>query len=118
MTSQTRVTIGAKVFIDCSGDSILATFSGAAHRRGREARSEFDEDIQPEVGDDKTMGNSLLIQLRLMDEPQPFTPPTWAYRFESPDELNYRLRGVHGHNFWWIELGGLQDTIADAESIR
>jgi hypothetical protein len=28
------------------------------------------------------------------------------------------MRGVHGDNFWWLEIGGLDDTIRDAEAIR
>jgi len=118
LTTQTWHHIGAKVFIDCSGDSILAPGSGAAFRVGREARDEFDEDIEPAQADDKTMGNTLLIQMRRTDTPQPFVPPRWAYKFESPDDLRYRMRGVNGGNFWWIELGGLGDTIRDAEVIR
>ncbi len=118
LTTQTWHHIGAKIFIDCSGDSILAEGSGARFRHGRESRDEFGEDIQPRRADRKTMGNSLLIQLRRTEEPQPFTAPSWAYRFESPDDLPHRIQGVRGTNFWWIELGGLQDTITDAEAIR
>jgi hypothetical protein len=118
LTSQTWHTINARLFIDCSGDSILAPLTGAACRRGREAREEFGEDIEPAIADDRTMGNSLLIQLRRTDEPQPFIPPKWAYKFTSPSDLPHRVHGVRAHNFWWIELGGLQDTIGDAESIR
>ncbi|MEX0774204.1 MAG: FAD-dependent oxidoreductase [Phycisphaeraceae bacterium] len=118
LTSQTWHTIHAKLFVDCSGDSILAAVTGAEFRTGREARHEFDEDIEPVVGDARTMGNTLLIQLRRTDEPQPFVAPRWAYKFTSPDDLPHRMRGVHGSNFWWIEVGGLNDTIADAESIR
>lgn len=118
LTSQTWHTVQAGQFIDCSGDSILAPLTGAAWRHGREARQEFGEDIEPEAGDDRTMGQSLLIQVHRTDEPQPFTPPTWAYRFESPHDLAYRIRGVHAHNFWWVEVGGIDDTIHDAEPIR
>lgn len=118
MTSQTRLVVEATHFIDCSGDSILAAVTGARHRIGREARGEFGEGIAPTVGDDRTMGNSLLIQLHRTDKPQSFTPPDWAYRFEEPGDIPYRLRGVSAHNFWWLELGGIQDTIRDAESIR
>jgi len=118
LTTQIWHDIGARIFIDCSGDSILAEPSGAAYRQGREARDEFGEPIEPSRADDKTMGNTLLIQLRRTDEPHPFVPPPWAYRFDSPEQLRYRLDGVQGRNFWWIELGGLQDTIADAEAIR
>ncbi|MEX2607812.1 MAG: FAD-dependent oxidoreductase [Kiritimatiellia bacterium] len=118
LTSQTRLVIHARQFIDCSGDSILAAATGALHRIGREAREEFGEGIAPTVGDDRTMGNSLLIQLHRTDRPQPFTPPDWAYRFESPEDFPYRLEGVNARNFWWIELGGHRDTLRDAESIR
>lgn len=119
LTSQTRHLVEAKVFIDCSGDSVLAPISGALTRWGREAREEFDEDIQPETADRKTMGNTLLIQLRKVDDEVPFTPPPFAYQFDSQDQFRHRLRnGVQAHNFWWLELGGLQDTIHDAESIR
>jgi hypothetical protein len=118
LTSQTWHTIHARHFIDCSGDSILAAVTPAAFRIGRESREEFGEDIEPPVADDKTMGNSLLIQIRRTDEPQPFIPPRWAYKFTKPSDLPHRLNGVKGQNFWWIELGGLKDTIRDAEAIR
>ncbi|MGN6506987.1 MAG: FAD-dependent oxidoreductase, partial [Tepidisphaeraceae bacterium] len=118
LTSQTWVDVHAKLFIDCSGDSILAPLSGAKIRWGREAREEFAEDIQPALPDQKTMGNTLLIQLRKTDEPQPYTPPTWAYKFTKPQDLPHRIHGVKAHNFWWLELGGLQNTIRDAEAIR
>ncbi len=118
LTSQTWHTVTAGQFIDCSGDSILAPLTGAAWRQGRESREEFGEDIEPEPADDRTMGQSLLIQVHRTEQPQPYTPPKWAYRFESPDDLAYRIRGVQAHNFWWVEIGGLDDTIHDAEPIR
>lgn len=118
LTSQTRITVEAEMFIDCSGDSILAAATGARHRIGRESREEFGEGIAPTLGDGRTMGNSLLIQVHKTDRPQPFTAPEWAYRFESPEDLPHRIRGVHAANFWWLELGGHRDTLSDAESIR
>ncbi len=118
LTSQTWITIRAKTFIDCSGDGILAALTGAEFRTGREARAEFNEDIEPHQADQKTMGNSLLIQLRRTDEKIPYIAPEWAYRFEKPEDLPNRMKGVHAHNFWWIEIGGLKDTIKDAEAIR
>ncbi len=118
LTSQTWHTIHARQYIDCSGDSILAAVTPAESRRGRESRDEFGEDIQPATADDRTMGNSLLIQIRRTDEPQPFIPPRWAYKFTRPQDLPHRISGVKASNFWWMELGGLNDTIRDAESIR
>lgn len=118
LTSQTVHEIQAKYFVDCSGDSILAALTNAEWRSGREARHEFDEDIEPAEADGKTMGNSLLIQMRRTSEPQEFIPPKWAYKFTRPEDLPHRMRGVQAHNFWWIEIGGLNDTIRDAEAIR
>lgn len=117
-TSQTFHTLAAQTFVDCSGDSILAALTPAAWRKGREARAEFDEDIQPAEADEKTMGNTLLIQMRVTDEVQPYTPPDWAYKFTRPEDLPHRIHGVKAHNFWWLEVGGLSDTIKDAEAIR
>lgn len=118
LTTQTWHTIQARVFIDCSGDSILGAASGADFRAGRESKQEFDEDIQPLKADRKTMGNTILIQLRRTEQSQRYTPPRWAYKFYSPSDLPHRIKGVNGHNFWWIEVGGLQDTIRDAETIK
>ena len=118
LTTQTWHSVAARHFIDCSGDSILAPLTGAAHRWGRESRHEHGEDIEPEEADHRVMGHSILIQSHKTDEPQPFTPPRWAYKFERPEDLAYRVRGVNPHNFWWLELGGIDDTIRDTERIR
>ncbi len=118
LTSQMWHSIHAKLFIDCSGDSVLAPITGARFRVGRESREEFGEAIEPASADQRTMGNSLLLQLRETDSPQPFIAPKWAYRFRSPADLPNRGPSVHGDNFWWMEIGGLRDTIRDAEAIR
>lgn len=118
MTTQTWHDIHARVFIDCSGDSVLAPITGALIRIGRESREEFGEDIEPSVADARTMGNSLLLQLRETSEPQPFVAPKWAYRLRSPSDVPQRTISVRGDNFWWLEIGGLGNTISDAEAIR
>jgi len=121
MTTYRRFTVEAELFIDCSGDSILAVPSGARFRMGREAREEFGESIAPETGDAKTMGNSCLLQLRETPNKVPYSPPAWARSL--PDESLLETRPHRpdqfvDNNFWWLELGGEQDTIEDAEEIR
>lgn len=113
--------IEADVFIDCSGDSILAELSGAQFRHGREARAAYGEAAAPVAADRQTMGNSCLLQVRETAGPISFTPPPWARVI--PDEENLRTRdhrpdSYRANNFWWLELGGNRDTIADAEAIR
>ena len=118
LTTQTWHTVEAKLFADCSGDSILAPLSGAQFRIGREAEGEFNEDIQPQKADKKTMGMSCLIQARQTNSPQTFIPPSWAYKYQSEDDFPYRDHDHRETNFWWIELGGEQDSIYDTEEIR
>ena len=117
-TTQTWHTVEAALFADCSGDSILAPLTGAELRVGREARAEFDEDIEPDVADRRTMGMSCLLQAREMSSPQPFIPPAWAYVYPTEDDLPFRDHTLPDANFWWIELGGEQDSIHDTEEIR
>ncbi len=118
LTTQIWHRVEARIFIDCSGDSILAPLSGAKTMHGRESREAFGEPIAPNRSDLKTMGNSLLIQLEETDRPQEFIAPDWAYYFDDESTLPSRLGNGFGHNFWWLELGGLKNTIDDAESIR
>jgi len=119
LTSETGHMVKAEYFADCSGDSILAPLSGAEFRIGREASAEFNEDIEPPLADKKTMGMSCLLQARETDSPKKFTAPSWAGKYLSDKDLpcrNHALRG--SHNFWWLELGGDQDAIHDAEILR
>ncbi|MBI2301435.1 MAG: FAD-dependent oxidoreductase [Armatimonadetes bacterium] len=118
LTTQTWHTIRARLFADCSGDSILAPITGADFRIGREARDEFGEDIEPEQADRRTMGMSCLIQARETDRPQPFTPPAWAHVYATDADLPHRGHEVRKTNFWWIELGGEDDSIHDTERLR
>ena len=117
-TTQQWHTVRASLFADCSGDSVLAPLCGAEYRVGREAREEFDESIEPEVADRRTMGMSCLIQARELDHPVQFIAPAWAKRYESADDLPHRGIDPFTTNYWWIELGGEDDSIHDTESIR
>ena len=120
-TSYTFHRVTAEIFIDCSGDSILASLSGAEYRRGREAKSEFCEEAAPDSPDSFTMGNSCLIQARETPGPIKYIPPEWARKIESDEQIKNRphaLTDYRGNNFWWLELGGTEDTIADSEKIR
>jgi hypothetical protein len=127
----TRYLVKGKLFADCTGDGILR-LSGAKFRRGREFPEEFGETFLQTGGDAHTMGNSILLQLRKTDEDHPFIAPDWAYHFTDADfdystekstipgvKFNYkRIYSPKDNNFWWIEFGGLYDTIFDAPDIQ
>ena len=118
LTTQTYHTIEADLFADCSGDAILAPLTGAEFRVGHEARSEYGESIEPEVADKKTMGMTCLFQARDMGTPQPFEPPSWAYDYPTEADLPHRHHGWLEMGYWWVELGGENDSIHDTEKIR
>lgn len=118
MTSETFHIIKAKYFADCSGDSILAPLTGAEFMLGREAKSDFNETIPPDKADKKTMGMSILFQIREKSEKCEYIPPEWAYVYETDEALNQRPHSIKDNtNFWWIELGGTQDSIHDTDNL-
>ncbi|MCM8805547.1 MAG: FAD-dependent oxidoreductase [Candidatus Omnitrophica bacterium] len=119
-TSQTIFKVKAKIFVDCSGDGILAPLTGAEFRMGRESKYEFNESFAPEKADSCTMGMTCLFMARQYDTPQKFIPPSYAYKFEKCEEIPY---GRTGHSwfemgYWWIELGGQYHSIYDTEKLR
>ncbi|MFQ6098482.1 MAG: FAD-dependent oxidoreductase, partial [Armatimonadota bacterium] len=106
------------LFIDCSGDGLIAADAGADFRMGRESRDEFGESIAPAIADDRTLGSSLLVQAVDLGRPVKFERPDWAYEYPTDEDLPFRGHGRITSGFWWIEYGGTLDMIADNEKIR
>lgn len=115
--AETFHVVRARYFADCSGDSILAPLSRAEFMLGREAKADFGESIPPVTADTKVMGMSCLFQIRETDHKVEFTPPEWAYKYESDDDIPYREHDT-SNNFWWIEIGGEWDPIHDTDRCR
>ena len=120
LTTYTWHTVTARLFADCSGDSILSEFTGALSTKGREPREQYDESIEPDEGDAKTMGMTCLLQARQTDHFVSYTPPDWAKVFLSDEDLKHRGHDLTdcGTNFWWMELGGEDDSVRDTERLR
>lgn len=121
LTTYTWQTVEADVFIDCSGDSILAGLSGAEYMVGREAKETFGEEWGLEEADKKTMGMSLMIQAHETDHKCEFVAPEWAYKFKTDEEMKFKPHDILErieNNFYWIELGGEVDSIHDTEEVR
>lgn len=118
-TTQRYHRVKAKLFADCSGDSILAPLTGAQFRMGRESRKEFDESITPEQADSKTMGMNCLMQAEEMPFDVPYTAPRWS-ECVTKEKLTYRMPDMSDvrENFWYLELGGQRNSIADTEELR
>ncbi len=118
MTTQTFYDVEAKLFADCSGDSILAPLTGAEFTSGRECADDYGEQTLVDKPDSLTMGNSCLIQCRETEHEVSYIAPESSLRL--PNEY-WLKREPHiydpSENFWYLELGGNRDTIADSEEI-
>lgn len=118
LTTEKTYTFIADTYADCTGDGTIASLAGASFMSGREAKETFDESYAPEVADHICMGNTLLFQSSDAGKPMPFIKPFWANTYTEED-LSGRRHGSHGDNYWWVELGGMEeDTISDGEIIR
>ncbi len=119
MTTQQFYEVEAALYCDCSGDSILAPLCNAQFRFGREARDEFGEDTAVQQADTMTMGMSCLIGGRETERPIRFTPPEWSTKLTARDFEN-RNPDLYkdNENFWYLELGGDRNSIADTETVR
>lgn len=121
LTTYTWQKVEADLFIDCSGDSVLAELADAEYMVGREAKETFGEKWGLEKADKKTMGMSLMIQAHETDHKCEFIPPEWAYKFTTDEEMKFKphecLKNIET-NFYWIELGGEADSIHDTEEVR
>lgn len=122
-STEDRFRIGARSFVDATGDGRLGAEAGVTFRHGREGRDEFGESLAAPAADGRTLGSTLLLQARRHPQPMPFVAPPWARRFTADD---FRLRpfGRPGfdlgleYGYWWAEWGGCLDTLKDNERIR
>ncbi|MCA9299175.1 MAG: FAD-dependent oxidoreductase, partial [Phycisphaerales bacterium] len=115
--TETIYRVRAGVYCDCTGDGRLALEAGARFMRGREASSEFGESLAVDVRDERSQGSSILFTARKHDHPMPYRAPTWA-RTITAEQLKFRPVSAWEYGYWWIELGGMYDTIADNEMLR
>lgn len=117
LTTEKAYLFEAPLFADTTGDAFLAHLVGARTFTGTEGRGVFGEPHAPGESGPQTMGSSLLFTAVDRGEPVPFTAPPWAHRF-TEEALSGRVHSDVSSGYWWIELGGLQDTTADYEDIR
>ena len=120
LTADTELTIHGQLFIDCTGDGVVAAASGCEWRMGQEAKEEYGESLAPEEATDNTMGNSIHFTSKDTGRPAPFKAPDWAVKYEDPNFFYGSGRGLYHHRagYWWIELGTPLDTIYDSEELR
>jgi hypothetical protein len=115
-------TYRGKLFIDCTGDGWVGYYAKAESRLGREARSEFDENLAPETADALTMSGCLMgnaLGFRASDAGQPlaFARPPWAREITRLEGPGRNLRSITSGE-WWLEHPNDVDDIWQAEEAR
>ncbi len=117
--NQTRYHLAAPLFCDASGDGILGFLAGAAFRIGAEARSEFNEALAPEEAAHDLLGHSLYFYSRDTGRPVKYVPPSFALSDITKIPRFRELRITDsGCRLWWLEYGGLLDTVHETEEIK
>ncbi|AIQ20469.1 hypothetical protein H70357_30020 [Paenibacillus sp. FSL H7-0357] len=118
--ADTMMTIQGKVFIDCTGDAVVADQAGCEWRWGSESREEFGEPHAPLAASTDTMGSSIHFKAKDMGREVPFRAPDWAVRYDDP--AYFYEQGRHFYDldagYWWIEIGVPWNTVYDNEQIR
>lgn len=136
MTTERRLRLEGKIYLDCTGNGTLGYFAGAEYAIGREDKAAYGEKDAPDAPDGETMGNTIYFVAEDRGHPVKFTKPSWAYTFDESDFV-HRYHGdiVVYHDaddvvvlkpgedyadhadqlvekydvksgYWWIELGG------------
>ncbi|MFI3285154.1 MAG: FAD-dependent oxidoreductase [Rikenellaceae bacterium] len=116
-STESRITIEADIFIDCSGDGQLAVSAGADYRTGREGKAEFNEKYAPDEPDGWVMGDSIQFSSRDMGHPVEFHAPEFTVKYD-PSKMNARHIQGFSCGFWWVEFGSDLDITADTEHNR
>ena len=117
--NSTRYDLHAPLFCDASGDGIVGFLAGAAFRMGAESRAEFGEGFAPDHANSELLGHSLYFYSKDTGQPVRFTPPSFALSdiTKIPRWRQFNAQ-EHGCKLWWIEHGGLLDTVHDTERIK
>ncbi|MFH1738231.1 MAG: FAD-dependent oxidoreductase [bacterium] len=115
--SEKEFLLSAPLFVDATGDGVLAHRAGADYRWGREARREYREPLAPEKADENLMGSTLFFRAVDTGAPVPFKRPDWAVEFESEEEFTGRSHSYIEGGYWWIEVGTPYHPIRDNNAI-
>lgn len=119
--SSTQYVISADLFCDATGDGIVGFNAGASFRIGAESSNEFNEQLAGEVESNQLLGHTLFFYSKKVDHPVKYTAPAFAYTHEQIGALP-RSKNIQGDDsgikFWWVEYGGIRDTIYETEEIK
>jgi hypothetical protein len=117
--NSTRYTLNAPLFCDATGDGLVGFLAGAAFRMGAESRDEFGEGFAPSAEYGELLGHSLYFYSKDVGHPVRYVAPAFALQDIAAIPHYRQIRASDsGCRFWWLEYGGLMDTVHDTETIK
>ena len=118
--AEVELMLDARLFIDCTGDGLVADRAGCDWRLGSEGKDEFNEPHAPEKESCDVMGNSIHFRAKNIGIEARYNAPDWAIHYEDAGFFydQGRLPKEERGGFWWIEIGVPFHTIYDNEKIR
>lgn len=102
----------AALFVDCTGDALLARSTGCETMYGCEGRAEFNETLAPEQPNRMVMGHSTLWSVNRCDHKVEFPDIDWGVEFNAENAL-FRFDSC-----WDWETGQYRDQVMEIERIR
>lgn len=120
--SEKQITIFSKCFIDATGDGTIGYLAGANYRIGREDKQEFQESLALDQKDNYVLGSTIMFQSKEEGKPVRYIKPNYAYDLEYIEQLLDKGGRIvnevmNGCDYWWIEYGGILDTIHSNQDI-
>jgi len=131
LTTERFLAFRGRMFVDATGDGYVAAKAGATSMMGREAKTDFGEQLAPECRDSSTLGSALYCIAVKRNYPVKFTPPDWAATYHRCEDLPHRPHTIDAlipknsmspdnsaiRFFWWLSLGGDKGVIENNEAI-
>lgn len=123
LASEREYIFHARQFIDATGDGTVGNLAGADFRYGREARSEFGENLAPVKSDDVTMGSTITMRARDIGRHVKYIPPPWVQEYKTLEEIGhdrtlYHIKKPTYGGYWWLEVCNPFHQIDDNQVIR
>ncbi len=122
LRTESTMEIEADLFIDCTGNGLVASQAGVPARRGREDKEAFGESFALRNADQHSQGCSILIQSTRTGKKVPYVAPRFAYSLEEIEQLvghggRVVSADMQGSDCWWFEYGGQLDVLKDDQEI-
>lgn len=119
LTEERDIRIVAKMYADCTGDGTLGYLAGAEYMYGREGKTAFWEANAKEIGDECTMGNSIMFKAKDAGHKVEYERPFWANNYREAEWVKTQSWEEIDSGYWWIEVGGKEfETLKESEQTR